>query len=257
MKIREKRIYSGKILEAEFYPVTSDGRRYSRGVKKKQSKASQKKLNDKNARKKIRRLMETNFTEGQDYYCTFTYHDKEQPESYEACKKDLTNFFRRLRRAREKAGLPELKYIYAIECKKNKATGFVRYHIHMVLNGGLPRRQIKELWGKGLKRSVEELQADERGFERLANYICKEWKNEELPETRKRYTPSRNLKQPTEKRRDGVFKERFLEKLCTQYIDDRGYWENRYKGYFFVGAEPVYCEDYGTWYLSVFLKKRE
>ena len=104
MKIREKRIYSGKILEAEFYPVTSDGRRYSRGAKKKQSKASQKKLNDKNARKKLRRLMETNFTEGQDYYCTFTYHDQEQPESYEACKKDLTNFFRRLRRAREKQG---------------------------------------------------------------------------------------------------------------------------------------------------------
>ena len=180
MKIREKRIYSGKIsgkiLEAEFYPVTSDGRRYSRGVKKKQSKASQKKLNDKNAKKKLRRLMETNFTEGQDYYCTFTYHDQEQPESYEACKKDLTNFFRRLRRAREKAGLTELKYIYAIECKKIKATGFVRYHIHMVLNGGLPRRQIKELWGKGIKRSVEELQADERGFERLANYICKEWR---------------------------------------------------------------------------------
>ena len=123
MKIREKRIYSGKILEAEFYPVTSDGRRYSRGTKKKQSKASQKKLNDKNAKKKIRRLMETNFTEGQDYYCTFTYHDKEQPESYEACKKDLTNFFRRLRRAREKAGLTELKYA--------RKSGAARAEIHL------------------------------------------------------------------------------------------------------------------------------
>jgi hypothetical protein len=48
-----------------------------------------------------------------------------------------------------------------------------------------------------------------------------------------------------------------MSKLCTQLVDDREYWENRYKGYSFIGAEPEYNEDYGQWYLSVFLKKRE
>lgn len=257
MFIREKRIFSGKILEAEFYPVTADGRHYSRGRKKKISKAAQQKINGKNARKKLHRLIEENFKEEQDYYCTFTYADAEMPNSYEACKRDLANFFRRLRRMRGKAGLPELRYIYVIEFAVRKRTGQARFHIHMVISGGLPRKDIKKCWGKGEIKKVEELQAGERGFERLANYLCKEWDNALLPESRKRYTPSRNLKQPTEKRRDGVFKPRFLEKLCKQYIDDSAYWENRYRGYSFVSATPEYNEDYGTWYLSVFLKKRE
>ena len=257
MKIREKRIYSGKILEAEFYPVTLDGRRYGRATKKKPSRASQQKLNDRNARKKLRRLIEENFEEEKDYYCTFTYTDEEMPITYEDCKRDLTNFFRRIRRARERADLPELKYIYAIEFTVSKRTGVARFNIHMVISGGLPRKTVKAIWGKGEIKKVEELQSGERGFERLANYLCKEWDNELLPDTRKRYTPSRNLRQPVEKKKDGVFKPRFMEKLCTQLVDDRDYWENRYKGYSFVSAEPEFNEDYGAWYLSVFLKKRE
>ena len=257
MKIREKRIFSGKILEAEFYPVTADGKLYTRGKKKEVSRESQQKLNDKNARKKLRRLIENNFEEENDYYCTFTYTNNEIPKTYEECKRDLTNFFRRMRRAREKENLPELKYIYAIEFTASKRTGIARFNIHMVINGGLPRKVVKKMWGKGEIKKVEELQAGEHGFERLANYMCKEWSNELLPKNRKRYTPSRNLKQPTEKRRDGVFKPRFLEKICKQRLDDRAYWENRYKGYSFVSAESEYNEDYGAWYLSVFLKKRE
>lgn len=250
MKIREKRIFSGKILEAEFFPVTSDGRRYSRGKKKKVSRASQQALNDKNARKKLRRLIENNFVAENDYYCTFTYTDKESPDTYEECKRDINNFFRRLRRARDNAGLPELKYIYAVEYT-------TRFNIHMVISGGLSRKEVKKLWGKGEIKTVEELQEGERGFERLANYLCKEWSNKKLPGNRKRYTPSRNLKQPEERKKDGVFSARYLEKLCKQCVGDRDYWERRYRGYTFVDATPEYNEDYGAWYLSVFLKKRE
>ena len=257
MKIREKRIYSGKILEAEFFRITADGRRLSFGGKRKVSRESQRKLNEKNARKKLRRLIEANFKEEEDYYCTFTYTDKEMPKSYEACKRDVNNFMRRVRRAREKAGLSELKYIYTIEFTVSKRTGIARFNIHMVISGGLSRKEIKGLWGKGEIKKVEELQAGEHGFEALAKYMCKEWHNELLPENRKRYTPSRNLEQPIEKPKDGVFKPRFLEKLCTQYIDDRNYWENRYKGYHFVDATPEYNQDYGTWSLSVFMRKRE
>lgn len=250
MKIREKRIFSGKILEAEFFPITTDGRRYTRGAKKKLSRTSQKKLNDKNARKHLRRMIEANFEEEKDYYCTFTYSNADSPCDYNACKRDINNFFRRIRRAREKAGLPELKYIYVIEHT-------TRYNIHMIINGGLNRKVIKTLWGKGDIKKVEELQAGDHGFQALANYLCKEWSNKKLPDGRKRYTTSKNLKKPDEKRRDNVFSPRFLEKLCKQCVGDRDYWEKRYKGYTFVDAEPEYNEDYGAWYLSVFLRKRE
>ncbi len=257
MNICEKKTYSGKSFEPEFYAVTIDGRKYTRGSKKRLSRAAQKQLNDKNARKKLRRLLDTNFNES-DYYCTFTYRDDEMPLTYENVKKDVNNFLKRLRRARKKAELEELKYIYAIECTVSKRTGQARYHVHFVMNGRLQRQKIKSLWGRGDIKKVEELQPDEHGFERLANYLCKEWTNELLPENRKRYTPSRNLKQPkTPPPKDGVFSARYLEKLCKQRIDDADFWERRYKGYRFIDAEAIYNEDYGTWHLSLFMRKKE
>lgn len=258
MKVREKRITSGKLFEVEFYAVSADGRLYTRGKKKRVSRAVQKKLNDKNARKKLRRLIETNFTAEEDYYCTFTYTDSEMPETYEACKRDLNNFFKRVRRARKKAGLPDLKYIYVIERKVSRKTGIPRFHVHLIINGGLKRKEIKKLWGKGDIKKVEELQEGANGFEAITKYFYKEWNNELLPDNRKRYTPSRNLKQPKEPPpKDGVFKMRYLEKLCKQRIDDADFWERRYKGRRFIGAEAVYNEDYGTWALSVTMRKRE
>lgn len=257
MNIREKKTYSGKTFEPEFYPVTIDGRRYSRGKKKKISRAVQKQLNDKNAKKQLRRLIDTNFDEN-DYYCTFTYRDEEMPSSYEDCKKDINNYLRRMRRAFQRQGLGDLKYIYAIERKVSEKTGVARFHLHIVISGGLSRKEMKKIWGKGDIKKVEELQPSEHGFERLADYLCKEWNNQLLPNNRKRYTPSRNLKQPrTPPPKDGVFSAKYLEKLCKQRIDDSDYWERRYKGYRFIFAEAEYNEDYGTWHLSVFMRKKE
>ncbi len=258
MKVREKRIFSGKTFEPEFYCITKDGRRYSRGKKKQLSREVQKKLNDKNARKHLRRLLDTNFDES-GYYCTFTYKDNEMPSSYENCKKDINNFLKRLRTARKRACLTEeLKYVYVIELKVSARTGIARFHFHIVINGGLARSEIKKIWGKGDIKKVEELQPDEHGFNRLANYLCKDWNNRSLPDNRKRYTPSRNLKQPrTAPPKDGVFSPRYLERICKQRIDDADFWERRYKGYRFVDAEAIYNDDYGTWSLSVFMRKKE
>lgn len=258
MKIREKQIRSGKTLEIEFYSVTADGKRYSRGKKKKTSRAVQKKLNDNNARKYLRRLLDENFVENQDYYCTYTYRNDEMPVNYAEVKRDVNNFLRRLRRARNKEDLPELKYIYAVECTVSKRTGIARWHLHFVLSGGLPRKLMKDLWGKGDIKKVEELQSNEYGFAGLAQYLCKEWNSELLPKGRKRYNPSRNLKPPKEKKKDGVFTKPFLEKLCMERVDDIRYWEHRYKDkYRFISATPEYNEDYGTWSLSVFMRKKE
>lgn len=256
MKVREKKTYSGKTLEPEFFMITENGRIYTRGAKKKISRAVQKQLNDKNARIKLRRLLDTNFDES-GYYCTFTYKDSEMPLSYADCKKDINNFLKRLRRAMAKLGI-ELKYIYVIEIKVSKKTGVARYHLHIVINGGLSRSEIKKIWGKGDIKKVEELQPDEHGFQRLANYFCKEWNNSLLPDKRKRYTPSRNLKQPkTTPPKDGVFSSRHIEKLCKKRIDDADYWERRYKGYRFIDAHADYNQDYGTWHLSLFMRKKE
>ena len=50
------------------------------------------------------------------------------PETYAACKRDVNNFFKRIRRARKKAGLPELKYIYTIEGESVVGDEFMEFY---------------------------------------------------------------------------------------------------------------------------------
>lgn len=53
MPYREKKIYSGDILEIEIYPISKIERKQKRKIKEKESKKKQKNLNDKNAKKQL------------------------------------------------------------------------------------------------------------------------------------------------------------------------------------------------------------
>lgn len=146
--IREKNIISGGIFEAEFYPIFSNGRRLpatGRRKKKHCSTKEQKNLNDKNARKKIIRLVNTNFSKN-DIVIHGTYRDNEMPSCVEKCRRDIQNYIRRVKRYRKNEGLPEMKYIYVIEAKTSKKTGLVRYHFHMITNA-MDRNVAETMWG--------------------------------------------------------------------------------------------------------------
>lgn len=86
MAWREKRIYSGNMLEIEIYPISLQERNKSRSRKKRESSIGQRNLNEKNSKKNIVRLINTNFTE-KDLGVTLTYKDNELPDSLEAAKK--------------------------------------------------------------------------------------------------------------------------------------------------------------------------
>ena len=62
MKSRTKTILSGKYLEVELFPVTAHGHRHDRRCKL--SRAEQRKQNEKNATKKLVRLINANFVQG-------------------------------------------------------------------------------------------------------------------------------------------------------------------------------------------------
>lgn len=257
MKTREKRIKSGKILEVQLYPVTDNGR--CRDFKHKLTSETQKRINHKNKVKKLQRLMETNFNENEDYYCTFTYRNSEMSIDYATVQRDLNNYFRRLRRIRVKAKLPELKYIYVIECTGGKRSA-VHWHIHLIINGGIDRLTIKKLWKYGDYNKVEELVINENGFEALAKYFTKEYNNERLPKNRKLYTPSRNLIKPTETINDNPRIARTcsgIARIAQERVNDFEYWERKYKGYRFIACEPKYNEFNGWWYIYVRMCKAE
>lgn len=249
--INEKNIYSGKMFEVEFYPVYADGRRMpSRAPKVRPSKKEQKALNNKNARKKLTRLVNTNFGRG-DYAVHGTYRDSEMPSTEDEARRDIVNYIRRIKRLRKKLGLPELKYIYVIEAKVSKKTGVLRWHWHMIMSGGIDRDTIEEMWPHGDHVNCDRLQPNEKGCEALAKYMVKE------PMGSKRWAQSKNLKKPTIKTKSGKFTKRGMATIAHRRIDDKDYWENRYKGYRFLEANAAYNEINGHWYVSVTMYKKE
>ena len=221
MPYREKKIYSGDILEIEIYPISKIERKQKRKIKEKESKKKQKNLNDKNAKKQLIRLLNTNFTK-KDLHVTLTYTKDNLPKSLDEAKKDVTNFIRRLNYYIKKNGLGELKYIAVIEYKEQKeGKKEIRMHHHLVINGIVDRDEIEGIWKKG-RANADRLKPDEFGLEGLARYVSKD------PQGNKRWIPSRNLKQPTIKVNDYKYSGRKVYEIAR---GDRDILVNNYTDY--------------------------
>lgn len=242
MKSREKRIKSGNYLEIEHFPVTAHGHRHDR--KHKPTRIEQQNLNEKNARKKLERLINTNFVKG-DILLHFTYRNDEMPKDEKQVQKDIQNYFRRINYCRKKQGLPKAKYIYVIECKGG------RWHWHGIMSA-MDRDTTEELWKHGDSNKAHRFQPTvQNGGEAFARYISKK------PMGSKRWYCSTNLKQPEVKTKDGTHTRRGMARIARERVDDREYWERKYKGYRFVSATPTYNEFNGWWYIYVRMYRDE
>ena len=186
---RVKRIESGDYLEYECYPVWKWRREASRAKKLNGTEKAMKGQNEKNAWKKLIRLLNTNFTQA-DLAITLSYAGR-PPETVEQARRDVQNYLKRIKRWREGQGLPELKYISVIECLGVDGRR-KRVHHHIVMSG-MDRDKAEELWGKG-RANTFKLQPDEYGLEGWGRYVSKARGKRQLNE--KSWTGSRNLKQP-------------------------------------------------------------
>lgn len=98
--IREKHTKSGKLFEADFYPIWNDGRRLpSRAPKTQRSTAAQEKYNHTQAVKKAVRLVNANFDTG-DVFMHITYKPENAPLTEKAAKRDFANYIRRVKTKR-------------------------------------------------------------------------------------------------------------------------------------------------------------
>ena len=181
----QKIIYSGNYAEIEQYTVSSNMRRKHRGEKENISREAQIQLNNKNSKKKLTRLINTNFTK-QDLFLTLTY--KEDITELLA-KKELAKFIRKVNTYRKKLGLTLLKYISVTETGE-KGHRVKRVHHHLVCSG-MSIDELEKLWGNGRTQSSR-LEPDENGFEGLANYLLKEDKGKHV----KKWNQSKNLIKP-------------------------------------------------------------
>ena len=246
-KYRTKTIRSGPMLEVEIYPFNGvpPGRR---AKKKKEIRQAQSNLNDKNSKKHLVRLVNTNFTQ-KDIWITLTYQDRKLPVDLDQAKKDMTNYIRRLKRYVKKNKLPELKYVYVTEYRDADSKRKKRVHHHMIVN--IPDRDAaEELWNGGGRTQTRRLQPDDFGFEGLARYISKD-KGET---TIKRYTPSRNLQQPKITVADSKITRRRAEKIATDENIANEIFEKLYKGYQFKDMEVKYSPYVAGAYIYVRMK---
>lgn len=244
---RQRSYYCGKYLEVEIFPVYTKAK--GRGNRKKPTSDTQKRLNQRHAEGKLRRLLHTNFTE-KDLFVTLTFDDAHLPPSVEDVQKLLQNFMRKLKRRYAKLET-ELKYVYILE--KGQENG--RLHIHMVISDGMDEEDLAALWAMGKVRSAV-LEFSEDGLAALAKYFTKgDAENGGKPITWKRWVASRNLEKPQVVEQDGQLSHRKMATLC-QDGGDADYLETLVDGYEMADYSLEIREDiYGGYYLATVLKK--
>lgn len=251
MKYREQKFYCGQYLDVNIFPVWESVYSTGRRTKLKPTSEVQKKLNQHNREKELTRCINANFTH-RDYKLELTYSDKNYPSSVEQAKRDIVNFFRRIKRARAKRYLPEVKYIYSLEQGSKKG----RIHFHVIMSGGLPIDLVAEKWGKGYVDKVLPLMFGETGCSGIAKYFCKQQVKSEDGTQSKSWVPSQNLIKPQPKNNDHKFSKRKVRELAAE-TENRRLFEAMYPDYCFVDCNPFFNDVSGLHYLYVRMYRRD
>lgn len=197
MYVRRELRYGNRIEIRKYHTCKYQGTGVRRRKKEKPTPEQVKKNNEKQAVKKLFRLMVNNFT-ADDHHVVLNYASETRPDA-EGAKKAISKFLRKMRTWYKKQGL-EFKWIMTTEYKSKNI------HHHIVLNGadGVSRA-IQKIWrsvgGGGCHFTPL---YEDQDFEGLAEYFVKETNktfSEEGNPFRQRAQHSRNLKKPVEKKR--------------------------------------------------------
>lgn len=237
---------SGNMIESEIYPTYKCKQDMPRSKERKESNEFQKKLNYENSKKKVVRIVNTNFVNG-DLFITVGYEDGYLPGEEEA-RKDIQNYLRRIKRYRSKNGLEELKYICSIGFEDDPQSKKVRIHHHIIMNY-MDRDVAEDLWGKGRANS-KRLQADDFDFEGVARYIAQQGKI--------RWSYSKNLKKPIVTKNRTRLSKRKVEELFANNINNfKDIFEELYPKCNYKDGKVFYSDIVLGHYIYTKLRKRD
>lgn len=225
---RARTTKAGQMLYIAAYPVwdtsgAQAAREALRRVKQKPgSTEAQRRLNAKNAQRKLVQLVNANFGAG-DLLITCTYKPGCEPETDQKAHKDMVNLLARLRRVYRKAGIEQPKYVYVTEVTESAKRGR-RYHHHMIIEGGISREAVETAWSKvhgGICNSRRAQQMPE-GLTGFAKYITKQVNGDKRQQiaTRRRWCASKNLVQPITTTADKKISRRRVEKIARDVEQD-------------------------------------
>lgn len=225
-------IRAGKTIEVIKSYSKRIGANKQRRKKEKPTAEEMKKVNERNAEAKLRRLINANFGYG-DYHLVLTYKKDLRPDPAEA-KKRISKFLRVLRKEYKRMG-EKLKYIITTEYK-NKAI-----HHHLIVNGidANINKIVRNCWKWG---SPHFTPLDDTGqYKELAAYFIKETSKtykENDGGAKQRYSCSRNLVKPVTK----VTIIRKAEKWLDEPKAKKGYYIDKdtiFNGYNHWNGKPI------------------
>ena len=246
MGYRTRTIKAGPRLEVEIFPLfgrENAGR--ARAAKRNLTPERVQRNNEERSKRKLIQLIDANFDE-RDIHLTLTYQGT--PPEYEKAQADVKNFLRAVKRKREKMGLDPLKYIYTIEGNDDGTRE--RIHVHMVMNGGVDRQELEEIWGKGYA-NADHLQPNENGLEALARYITKQQKN------RRKWARSRNLKKPKQRTSDTKVSNGRVKRLALDFQNSaKEIMEKLYPDYIHVRTVMRYSDAVDGAYIRCVMRRK-
>lgn len=248
--IKSRNIKSGtEIVESMVYPSFQNRADVPKTAKKRETKPSQKNLNDRNSRRYLIRLANINFGKG-DIWATFGWDNGHLPETIKAAKKDIRNFIKKINYRRRKAGKENIKYIYILAYGKE-----VRPHFHLLMSGdGIDRDELEDLWTKCERKNTRRIKPDDDFLiTGIATYISKN------PHGTKRWCPSKNLVKPDAPTRSyRKFSRKKVNSMVKDYENLKSQMEKAYPGYTFLDAEAKYNGVTAAFYIYArLIKKRD
>lgn len=276
--IRTKTIRAGDSLEIESFPILRIGPAAAAERKKRGTGLAQQKLNLQNARKRLQRYAETNFT-AKDFvlHPTFDYGFIDRgsanmqdalrewerlgfPMDEDSARRMIKNYIARIRRLiKRKGGEPkDFKYIYVIESTKEPQEGDfnalpARYHYHMIISsmGILTAEDLNALWSYG-RTKAEPLDFRFNGLEGLSKYITKQRR------FTRRWAHSQNLQEPDMSVSDRKISRRRAAAIAADVqANAREIFEKLYPDYSLENCEVKYSDFIAGAYIYARLRRRQ
>ena len=255
MGYRRRTTVSGPRIDAEVFPVFGRNQRGElRRSKSRITREAQQRANDERSRVHLIQLVEANFTE-KDVALGLDYAG--QAPDPERVDKDIRNFIARVKRARKKAGLSDLKYIYAIGGDEMPAARYSgkRPHVHMIMNGGIDRDELEAMWARG-RANCDRLQPRDEGLGGIAVYFTRQKQDRPPKKGVRKWRGSRNLKQPVRRSRDARMPNSRVRRIARDFRNEaKGVMERLYPGYKLQDVQVRYSDITDGVYIRCVLRR--
>lgn len=249
---RNRSVKAGDVLDLNICAVWNAKGESTKAktARRQQSQAVIDRRNAKETARKTSGLINENFGAG-DFALVLSFvEDDVDP------RKAIRWYIQRCAQAHKKNGA-EFRYLYIIESADGEGNA-VRPHIHIFVDGDLPRDWYEDLWRNrfGIANGTR-LRPDENGLTGFAHYIQKAPRGTKKV---RRWACSRNLRKPEERRSTRLPNGKTLTKklvfdMVSGKKDLRSMLEQSYPGYRFISMEVRQSEHVSGVYIDIRMSK--